>query len=54
MANVERVYDDLAPSQYKVLVDLAIEWTRRLKSTPAGRELLEKEKRKLQAKQNEQ
>lgn len=38
---------DLAPFQYQFLADLAIEWTRRLQSTAAGRELIEKKKQEL-------
>lgn len=38
---------DLAPFQYQFLANLAIEWTRQLQSTAAGRELIEKKKQEL-------
>ena len=38
---------DLAPFQYQFLANLAIEWTRQLQSTAAGREMIEKKKQEL-------
>lgn len=38
---------DLAPFQYQFLANLAIEWTRQLQSTAAGRELIEKKEHEL-------
>lgn len=42
----ERSYD-LTPFQYQFLADLAIEWTRQLQSTAAGRELIERKKQEM-------